>query len=231
MAEAGKSGSNTSPSGTAPLDSRAVGRDSRPTDRCRYAGGRRAHCPSDTPEGVLLLPPPAIRATVLSANGLPIGEVSTEEAITMVYLDKAYVVESDPNRVYRSQHKRIEAPVVIGLFQHIELPGHYHGPARLTNQYLFLRDDYTCQYCGTRYTDLTGDNHLTRDHIFPTSRGGEDSWANVVAACWSCNNQKGDRTPQEAGLPVPEVASPPRHWEIYGLRQQRRVERVAAATG
>ena len=56
------------------------------------------------------------------------------------------------------------------------------------------RDSHSCQYC-----DYTGDN-LTIDHVIPRSRGGGDTWENLVSACVSCNVRKGSRTPKEANM-------------------------------
>jgi 5-methylcytosine-specific restriction endonuclease McrA len=53
-----------------------------------------------------------------------------------------------------------------------------------------------CAYCGT----TTG--QIVVDHILPQSRGGTDRWSNLVLACAACNARKGDRTPEEAGMPL-----------------------------
>lgn len=63
----------------------------------------------------------------------------------------------------------------------------------LTNRALFRRDGHICMYCGDQFKHAD----LTRDHIIPMSRGGKDTWENVVTACYRCNNQKGNRTPEE----------------------------------
>ena len=65
---------------------------------------------------------------------------------------------------------------------------------------LFLRDEFSCQYCGAK-----GD--LTFDHVLPRSRGGVTSWENVVAACSPCNLRKGSRTLKQSGL---HLMRPPR---------------------
>lgn len=66
----------------------------------------------------------------------------------------------------------------------------------LSNRELFRRDRHTCAYCGNAFNFL----RLTRDHIRPVSRGGKDSWMNVVTACRHCNGIKRNRTPEESGL-------------------------------
>ena len=65
---------------------------------------------------------------------------------------------------------------------------------RLSRREIFMRDDYTCQYCGMRSRDLT------LDHVVPKHRGGGHSWDNLVSACRACNHRKGGRTPVEARM-------------------------------
>lgn len=60
---------------------------------------------------------------------------------------------------------------------------------------ILKRDRYTCQYCGAK-------SQLTLDHVIPKSRGGEDTWGNLVTSCNPCNNKKANRTPEEAGMPL-----------------------------
>jgi 5-methylcytosine-specific restriction endonuclease McrA len=66
----------------------------------------------------------------------------------------------------------------------------------LTNRTLFGRDRNTCAYCGDHF----GTQHLSRDHVVPRSKGGPDSWMNVVTACRKCNQRKSDKTLKEARL-------------------------------
>jgi hypothetical protein len=68
----------------------------------------------------------------------------------------------------------------------------------LTNRSLFRRDHNVCAYCG----QLFHTSELTRDHVIPSSKGGPDTWDNVVTACGPCNRHKDDRTPLEAGMPL-----------------------------
>jgi 5-methylcytosine-specific restriction endonuclease McrA len=72
----------------------------------------------------------------------------------------------------------------------------YVQPARnpaFTRFNVFLRDRFTCQYCGER-------EDLTFDHVIPRSKGGQTTWENVVAACSPCNLAKGDRLPREVDM-------------------------------
>ncbi len=68
--------------------------------------------------------------------------------------------------------------------------------AKLTRRNLYFRDNNTCQYCGKRFRN----SELNIDHVVPKSRGGHDSWENLVCACVACNIRKANKTPREAGM-------------------------------
>lgn len=85
------------------------------------------------------------------------------------------------------------------------------------NRMLFRRDNYQCMYCGSQHTA----GNLTRDHIQPRSRGGADTWENVVAACQRCNSMKADRTPEEAGMALLAIPFRPNIFEAMYLAQHR----------
>ena len=88
----------------------------------------------------------------------------------------------------------------------------------LTNKALFRRDGHICLYCGEQFSARL----LTRDHVIPQSRGGSDSWENVVTACFRCNNHKANKTPEGWGkhdlLAVPYV---PNKAEYLYLQNRR----------
>ncbi len=88
----------------------------------------------------------------------------------------------------------------------------------LTNQALFSRDRNLCLYCGQHFTR----SELTRDHVFPVSRGGIDVWENVVSACLACNTRKGNRTPQQAGMPLLAVPFRP-SWVEHLILSNRHI--------
>lgn len=66
-----------------------------------------------------------------------------------------------------------------------------------TKRNIFLRDSFSCQYCGESNPSL-----LTLDHVLPRSRRGKDTWENLVSSCFPCNSKKSNRTPEEAGMPL-----------------------------
>lgn len=90
----------------------------------------------------------------------------------------------------------------------------------LTNRQLFRRDGFMCLYCGNRFSAT----ELTRDHVVPTSRGGRDSWANVVTACRTCNHRKDNRTSAEldrVGMRLLAVPYAPNRAEALILANRR----------
>ncbi len=166
------------------------------------------------------------RCLVVTVDGIPVARVSVERAIVLMYQHKAYMIHQQEGAFYNSKYEKWPVPAIIGLTEKHYLPEHYYEAARLSVAYLFRRDKWTCQYCGRRKGRLNREEknsrgqvvvhaeYLTRDHVMPTSRGGEDKWENVVLACNTCNNRKSDRTPEEAGMPVLKIPGAPTLWEL-----------------
>lgn len=136
----------------------------------------------------------ATTVALLNASYEPLGTVPFKHAIRMLFREVAIVEEGDDQR-------RIGPhpwPKVIRLVRYITQKWLYR-PAKWHRGGVFLRDGHRCAYCARKATTI--------DHILPRSRGGEWSWLNCVAACSSCNERKGNRTPAEAGMPL-QFATP-----------------------
>jgi 5-methylcytosine-specific restriction endonuclease McrA len=116
----------------------------------------------------------------------------------------------------RSPSLRIPVPEVIVLSTYDRLPAH---EAPFTRRNLFLRDDYTCQYCARRCSP----DALSIDHVLPRSRGGATSWENCVLACKRCNARKANRTPREVGLQLLQPPRRPRWTPGFNLRNSHRL--------
>jgi CRISPR/Cas system Type II protein with McrA/HNH and RuvC-like nuclease domain len=134
------------------------------------------------------------KVLVLNNAYLPVAVVSVEKAVTLIYLGKAQIVHAQENRMMRSIKTEYPFPDVIRLFKYVSIPFKRASPSKRN---IFLRDSYTCQYCGS-----TVKANLTIDHVMPISRGGKDTFENMVTACSSCNRKKGNMTPEEAGMPL-----------------------------
>jgi 5-methylcytosine-specific restriction endonuclease McrA len=134
----------------------------------------------------------------LNASFEPLTIIPARRAIRLVLDRKAEILETDPTRAFRSAREALPFPTVVRLVRFVHVPRRFRR--QVTNTFLFARDEYSCQYCGRHRSELKGRQFLTRDHILPLSRGGGNSWENVVTSCSPCNNRKGDRLPHEAGL-------------------------------
>jgi 5-methylcytosine-specific restriction endonuclease McrA len=134
----------------------------------------------------------------LNASFEPLTIIPARRAIRLVLDQKAEILEVDAARAFRSPRTELPFPTVIRLVRFVHVPRRFRR--QVTNTFLFARDEYTCQYCGRHRGQLKGRQFLTRDHILPLSRGGDNSWQNLVASCSPCNNRKGDRLPVEAGM-------------------------------
>ena len=117
---------------------------------------------------------------------------SVQRAVVLILLRKADMVAALPDRFVRSPSTHLPWPSVVRLRAYVAVP---YKRVMLSRKNVLRRDGNRCQYCGSRHS-------LTVDHVLPKSRGGRDTWENLVAACVRCNNKKGDRTPKEAGMPL-----------------------------
>jgi 5-methylcytosine-specific restriction endonuclease McrA len=90
---------------------------------------------------------------------------------------------------------------------------------RFNRHNIWLRDKGRCQYCGGK-CPLDGEGKFTYDHVIPASQGGVRKWENVVVACYGCNQKKGGRTPEQAGMRL--MSRPVRPRSLPGAAGGRR---------
>lgn len=130
---------------------------------------------------------PMGKVLVLNASYEPLNITSWRRAVVLLIKGKAERVEHNGKIIYAE----FPVPTVIRLRHYVRVP---YKEIPLTRRNILHRDSHTCQYCGY------GGDDLTLDHVFPRSRGGGDTWENMVTACVRCNVKKGNRTPQEAHM-------------------------------
>ena len=130
----------------------------------------------------------------------PVGIVSWRDALVLVITEKAYAVEVYETYV-RSAREVFQLPSVIALKKYINID--FLKPV-CSRKNIILRDENTCQYCGKEFSS----DDLTMDHIVPKAKGGKKSWKNIVTACKPCNQKKGSRTPEQAGMRLLRVPRP-----------------------
>jgi hypothetical protein len=115
------------------------------------------------------------------------------------------------------QRSSITAHSIIAIRGRALAARGFHQVPPLNNRELFRRDRHTCAYCGAEHSYFK----LTRDHITPLSRGGRDTWMNVVTACRHCNGHKRNRMPQECGLELLYAPYVPNKAEYLILTNRR----------
>lgn len=134
-----------------------------------------------------------MKALLLNSTYQPISFVDSRKAINLIVKGKVEVISSWKKKYVYSARDKIEIPAVIRLKYYVRwIP----RKSRFNRNGLFRRDGYTCQYCGRKFKL----SDLTIDHILPSSRGGKTTWMNCVASCFSCNNKKSNKTPDEAHM-------------------------------
>jgi 5-methylcytosine-specific restriction endonuclease McrA len=130
-----------------------------------------------------------LRTLVLNAGYEPLGVVSFKRALVLVLNDKATVLAGSADLEVHSAKTSLPLPSVILLTRYVRVPVSRKIP--LTRRGVLRRDGWKCAYCFKAAN--------TVDHVHPKSRGGADSWENLVASCLTCNNAKGNRTLSELG--------------------------------
>jgi 5-methylcytosine-specific restriction endonuclease McrA len=142
------------------------------------------------------------KVLILNQNYEPMSIINVRKAIVLLYLGKAELIEANDALRVRSVSMTMPFPSIVRLGVYIRVP---YKKIILSRKNILRRDAHKCQYCGR--SDLT----LTIDHVVPVSRGGEDTWENLVCACVQCNNKKGFSTPEEAAMPLRRKAMRPNH--------------------
>jgi 5-methylcytosine-specific restriction endonuclease McrA len=117
---------------------------------------------------------------------LPLSVISWQESIRYLVLEKASALSWYEDWIIHSAKWNTPVPAVIMLHE-------YQKPKktlRFSKRNIFLRDQYSCQYCGISLKA----SEATIDHVIPISQGGRSTWENSTTACKPCNYRKGDKT-------------------------------------
>ncbi len=136
---------------------------------------------------------------VLNLNYVPVNVCTVRRAVVLVCKGKAELLENHRGELHTVTDV-FEAPSIIRLAYMVKRP---FLPRKLSKKEVFLRDRFTCQYCGKKAQDLT------LDHVIPRRQNGAHTWENVVAACNRCNFHKAGRTPVEAKMRLRQTPRAP----------------------
>jgi 5-methylcytosine-specific restriction endonuclease McrA len=133
---------------------------------------------------------PVEAVLVINADLGPLHRVSVKHAIRMLCRRVAEIHEAEPDRLIGVY----PMPRVVRLVRYVVTRWRFSSGPAWSRAGVLARDGGRCAYCAAAAT--------TVDHVLPRSRGGRNTWKNTVAACYGCNQRKGDRTPVEAGMPL-----------------------------
>src|SRR5580693_2295617 len=141
-------------------------------------------------------------ATALEIDGESIRPVTWDEWITLPIRaqDSAVLTVRGPIRV----------PTVIVAVNYARVP---KKRPKLCARSIRERDGNRCQYTGKVLRPDEG----SLDHVLPRSRGGADSWENLVWAGKDVNARKGNRLPHEAGLKLLSTPRAPKELPVSAL--------------
>ncbi len=166
----------------------------------------------------------APRILRLNKAGQPVEWLAWEDAVCLYARELVLWTLGDAVLAIRGGHSRFDGSrSQLDIHSIIACEGRVVQQVRhvppLTNQALFRRDRNMCLYCGTHHQD----RDLTRDHVVPRSRGGNDSWDNLVAACRRCNHRKGDRLLHERSMELLALPYVPNFAEYLALTNSGRI--------
>lgn len=129
---------------------------------------------------------------VLNYDYTPLNITTVRRGFVLVTKGKAEIVKSSDENPIVAGYKTFVRPVIIRLLKYIS---HFRKSIRPNRNRIYKRDGNQCVYCGST-------KNLTLDHILPKSRGGSNSWTNLVTSCQKCNLKKANKTPEEARMPL-----------------------------
>ncbi len=130
------------------------------------------------------------RVLILNQDFTPLAVCTVQRAFLLLYMNKAESIKNASTKTIRTVTRTFPMPAVVKLNRYIHIP---FKSVVLTRNNIFKRDNFTCQYCGSK-------EHLTLDHVIPRSKGGGTNWKNLITACKYCNAKKGDMAPEQVGM-------------------------------
>ncbi len=152
-----------------------------------------------------------MRTLVLNAGYEPLAVVSFKRALILVLNQKATVIAGAGDQQVHSASADFQLPSVILLQRYVRVPSTRRVP--VSRRGVLRRDGYRCAYCQKSANTI--------DHVQPKSRGGKDTWENLVACCLKCNNTKSDKTLAELGWALPSAPRMPQGvaWTVRGAER------------
>ena len=167
---------------------------------------------------------------VLDKSWSPVEFSSVFDALVKVYKNKMRILDHDyqmhtweswidtwsdaaklaqQTEIIHSVDFAIAAPEVVVLTDYTATK--FRKRAKLSRKNIFIRDNYTCQYCRKTFKP----KFLNIDHVVPKAQGGKTRWKNLVLSCMTCNQNKGSRTPEQAGMHLIRKPFEPKWYTLH----------------
>lgn len=157
------------------------------------------------------------KVLLLNSNEKPLHITSWKRALVLLIKGKAQCAEHISSIEGFIEVENQYIPRIIKLNYDVAVPD---KELPFCRENIFIRDDYTCQYCGKKFPY----SELTLDHVYPKSRFGPDIWENIVACCKDCNQFKADRTPKEAGMKLLRRPYRPEDYLDFVLKKYSKID-------
>ncbi len=157
-----------------------------------------------------------LNADYTPLSRMPLSLWNWQDSMRAIITGKAKIVSAYSDMAIRTVSKTFPVPSVIVLSQFYR---HSTDVPQISRRFVYLRDDYCCQYCEQRF----GITELTLDHVIPRSKGGKLVWSNTVTACKACNFRKGSMAAEELphmGMRLRNKPYPP---TLHELQQKLRL--------
>jgi 5-methylcytosine-specific restriction endonuclease McrA len=126
---------------------------------------------------------------VLNSDFTPLNVTSLQKSVKLVLKGKAEVLKENIEKILTASGEFVR-PLIIRLLNYVKFRT---KPIKISRHRIYARDNHQCVYCGSKKS-------LTIDHVIPRSKGGLNTWTNMVTSCFSCNVKKGDKSLEQSKM-------------------------------
>jgi 5-methylcytosine-specific restriction endonuclease McrA len=143
---------------------------------------------------------------VLNSDFTPLNVTSLQKSVKLVLKGKAEVLKENIEKILTTSGEFVR-PLIIRLLNYVKFRT---KPIKISRHRIYARDNHQCVYCGSKKS-------LTIDHVIPRSKGGLNTWTNMVTSCFSCNVKKGDKSLEQSKMKLNSQPYEPQFFtEIVG---------------
>ena len=123
-----------------------------------------------------------MKSLILNASYMPLSIINAERAFVLWYKDRVHIEKNYDEKFFNTVQRKYPIPSIVRIKEFVNFR---YDNVPFSKRNVMKRDGFECGYCGSK-------KNLTIDHVIPTSKGGKNTWNNVITACAQCNSEKGD---------------------------------------